>query len=148
MDFKKKEGNNDKDYDYHAKIVIIGNSAVGKTNILLRFVDDNYSIVHTPTIGVDFRSKIVTLPQEKGQKKKKIKLQLWDTAGQERFRTLTETYFKGASGIVIVYAINDRKSFEDILNWVIQLQENGVDKVPKIVVGNKCDLKDERKVSC
>jgi GTPase SAR1 family protein len=89
MDFKKKELNKDKEYDYLAKIVIIGNSAVGKTNLLLRFVEDNYSMVHTPTIGVDFRSKIVTLPQQKGSQKKKLKLQLWDTAGQERFRTLT-----------------------------------------------------------
>lgn len=121
MDFKKKENNKDKVYDYLAKIVIIGNSAVGKTNILLRFVDENYSIVHTPTIGVDFRSKIIALPQQKNSHKNKIKLQLWDTAGQERFRTLNETYFKGASGIIIVYAINDRKSFEDVSSWVNQL---------------------------
>ena len=84
---------------------------------------------------------------EKGGQKKRIKLQLWDTAGQERFRTLTDTYFKGASGIVIAYAINDRKSFDDIVNWAVQLEENGVDKIPKIIVGNKCDLREERKVS-
>lgn len=111
MDFKKKENNKHTNYDFMAKVVIIGNSAVGKTNILLSFVEEHYSIVHTPTIGVDFRSKIITVPLQKSNQKKKIKLQLWDTAGQERFRTLTETYFKGASGIVIVYAINDRKSF-------------------------------------
>ena len=78
--------------------------------------------------------------------KKKIKLQLWDT-GQERFRTLTDTYFRGASGIIIVYSINDRRSFEDISNWMIQLDQNGASKLPKVIVGNKCDLRDDRKVS-
>ncbi len=86
---KSLKDSKSKEYDYLGKIVVIGNSAVGKTNILLRFVDANYSIIHTPTIGVDFRSKILTVPLQKNGEKKKIKLQLWDTAGQERFRTLT-----------------------------------------------------------
>lgn len=76
-------------------------------------------MTHTPTIGVDFRSKVIEVPL-KGDKRR-IKLQLWDTAGQERFRTLTDTYFKGASGIVIVYAVDDRRSFEDVSNWMVQL---------------------------
>lgn len=87
----------------------------------------------------------VAMPKE--SVKKRLKLQLWDTAGQERFRTLTDTYFKGASGIIIVYAINDRKSFEDVKDWIYQLEENGADKLPKVIVGNKCDLREERKVS-
>jgi small GTP-binding protein len=93
---------------------------VGKTNILLRFIDENYKLAHTPTIGVDFRSKVIDVPL-KNKDRKKIKLQLWDTAGQERFRTLTDTYFKGASGIIIVYAVDDRRSFDDVTSWVIQL---------------------------
>ena len=109
-----------KEYDFLAKIVIIGNSSVGKTNLLLRFVDSNYSASHTPTIGVDFKSKIIEVPMKSS--KRKLKLQLWDTAGQERFRNLTETYFKGASGIVIVYSVNDRKSFEDVKSWIYQLE--------------------------
>jgi small GTP-binding protein len=94
---------------------------VGKTNILLRFIDKNYSMSHTPTIGVDFRSKVIEVPLANRSDKRRIKLQLWDTAGQERFRTLTDTYFKGASGIVIVYAVDDRRSFEDVGNWMVQL---------------------------
>lgn len=77
-----KKGLKKKDYDYLAKIVIIGNSAVGKTNLLLRFVEEKYSLVHTPTIGLDFRSKIITVPLKQKNVKKKLKLQLWDTAGQ------------------------------------------------------------------
>jgi GTPase SAR1 family protein len=76
---------------------------------------------HTPTIGVDFRSKIIEVALANKNDKRRIKLQLWDTAGQERFRTLTDTYFKGASGIVIVYAVDDRRSFEDVGNWMMQL---------------------------
>lgn len=103
-------------------------------------------MAHTPTIGVDFRSKVIEVPL-KNKDRKKIKLQLWDTAGQERFRTLTDTYFKGASGIIIVYAVDDRRSFDDITNWMIQLEQNGANKLPKLIIGNKCDLRDERKVS-
>ena len=83
-------------HDYLAKVVIIGDSAVGKTNLLMRFTSQQYKQSHIPTIGVDFKTKIV---QSDG---KKIKLQLWDTAGQERFRTITETYYNGASGVIVV----------------------------------------------
>ena len=84
-------------HDYLAKVVILGDSAVGKTNLLMRFTTQQYKISHIPTIGVDFKTKIVSV------KDKKIKLQLWDTAGQQRFRTITETYYNGASGIVVVW---------------------------------------------
>jgi small GTP-binding protein len=103
-------------------------------------------MAHTPTIGVDFRSKVIEVPLRNRSDKKRIKLQLWDTAGQERFRTLTDTYFKGASGIVIVYAVDDRRSFEDVSNWMVQLEQNGASRLPKLIVGNKCDLREERKV--
>lgn len=83
-------------HDYLAKVVIIGDSAVGKTNILMRFTSQQYKMSHIPTIGVDFKTKVI---EAEG---KKLKLQLWDTAGQQRFRTITETYYNGASGVVIV----------------------------------------------
>lgn len=101
---------------------------------------------HTPTIGVDFKSKIVDVKATGKNEKQRLKLQLWDTAGQERFRTLTETYYNGASGIIIVYGVDDRKSFTDVKEWVYQLGEHKADQLPKIIVGNKCDLKEERKV--
>jgi small GTP-binding protein len=82
--------------DYIFKFVILGDSAVGKTNILLRFTDADYKPSHIPTIGVDFKIKVVSIDG------KTAKMQLWDTAGQERFKTITETYYKGASGIVLV----------------------------------------------
>ena len=117
----KSTGLKKEEYDYLAKIVIIGNSAVGKSNLLLRFVEEKYVHTHTPTIGLDFRSKIMLVPLRSQGTKKKLKLQLWDTAGQEKFRTLTDTYFKGASGIIICYSINDRRSYEDVTSWVSQL---------------------------
>ena len=89
----------------------------------------------------------MTVPLRSKGTKKKLKLQLWDTAGQEKFRTLTDTYFKGASGIIICYAVNDRRSYEDVASWVHQLEDNGVDNIPKIIVGNKCDLRDQRTVN-
>jgi len=108
-------------YDFLGKVVIIGNSSVGKTNILMRFVDEKYTMNHTPTIGVDFKSKIIDVPVKQNNKSIKLKLQLWDTAGQERFMTLTDTYFKGASGVIVVYSLNDKKSFESIKDWMIQI---------------------------
>lgn len=83
-------------YDFLVKVVIIGDSAVGKTNILLRFVNEEYKMTHITTIGVDFKIKTVNCDGTK------IKMQIWDTAGQERFKTITETYYKGAAGIILV----------------------------------------------
>jgi small GTP-binding protein len=87
------------------KLVIIGDSAVGKTNILLRFVNEEYKQNHITTIGVDFKVKVVPIDGLN------IKMQIWDTAGQERFKTITETYNKGAAGVIFVYSVSDRKSF-------------------------------------
>lgn len=95
-------------YDYLVKVVIIGDSAVGKTNILLRYVNEEYKMTHITTIGVDFKIKTVTIDGVK------IKMQIWDTAGQERFKTITETYYKGAAGVILVYAVNDRKTFNSL----------------------------------
>lgn len=91
------------------KVIVLGNSAVGKTSILNRYTwngQGTYQLSHTPTIGIDFKTKIIELGNVN------MKLQLWDTAGQERFRTLTDNYYCGAAGIVLVYSITDRKSFE------------------------------------
>ena len=90
------------------KVVIIGDTAVGKTNILLRYVNEEYKMTHITTIGVDFKIKTIPIDGIK------IKMQIWDTAGQERFKTITETYYKGAAGVVLVYAVNDRKTFNSL----------------------------------
>ena len=94
-----------------------------------------------PTIGVDFKIRTIDVDG------KTIKLQIWDTAGQERFRTITTSYFRGAQGILLVYDVTDRRSFESIRNWISQIQQHADVHVNKILVGNKCDMLDEKVVS-
>ena len=95
-------------YDYMAKIIIIGDSGVGKTNFITRFCEDNFKDSYVATIGVDFKIKTVEVGG------KRYKLQIWDTAGQERFKNITQTYYKGAAGVVLAFSITDRHSFENI----------------------------------
>ena len=127
-------------YDHLFKLLIIGESGVGKTCLLLRFTDDSFTANHLTTIGIDFKIKIINLEN------KLIKLQIWDTAGQERFRTITKTYYKGAHGIILTYDVTDETSFKNIKNWIKQIEQNAQNNVCKVLVGNKCD-KPDRKVS-
>ena len=127
-------------YDYLYKLLIIGESGVGKTCLLLRFTEDSFTANHLTTIGIDFKIKLINLEN------KLIKLQIWDTAGQERFRTITKTYYKGAHGIILTYDVTDQNSFKNIRNWIKQIEANAQTNVCKVLVGNKCD-KDDRKVS-
>jgi small GTP-binding protein len=127
-------------YDHLFKLLIIGESGVGKTCLLLRFTDDSFTANHLTTIGIDFKIKIINLDD------KQIKLQIWDTAGQERFRTITKTYYKGAHGIILTYDVTDENSFKNIRNWVKQIEQNAQSNVCKVLVGNKCDRED-RKIS-
>ena len=90
----------DQSYDYLIKILVIGDSGVGKTNMLLRFAENNFMTSHLSTIGIDFKIKTIPIG------KHKVRLQIWDTAGQERFKTITQTYYRGAMGIVLTYAVN------------------------------------------
>lgn len=99
-------------------------------------------MTHITTIGVDFKIKTIHIGDVK------IKMQIWDTAGQERFKTITETYYKGAAGVVLVYAVNDRKTFNSLENWIKQINESQPDNISKIIVGNKSDVPDsERQVA-
>jgi small GTP-binding protein len=100
------------DYDFVFKTLLIGNSSVGKSSLLLRFSDNLFQESFYPTIGVDF--KIRTFEHEGSV----VKLQMWDTAGQEKFKTITSAYYKGAQGIILVFDLCDRKSFQDIQNWI------------------------------
>ncbi|GKT16348.1 Ras-related protein ORAB-1 [Aduncisulcus paluster] len=129
-----------KDYDMVFKILLIGESGVGKSCLLLRFADDSYTESYISTIGVDF--KIKTIPIDD----KTAKLQCWDTAGQERFRTITSTYYRGAHGIIIVYDVTDRESFESVRAWLDEIDRYASDSIVKMLVGNKSDLKDRRAV--
>lgn len=128
-------------YDMQIKLLMIGDSGVGKTCLLLRYANDSFSPTFITTIGIDFKIKNVEIDA------KRIKLQIWDTAGQERFRTITTSYFRGAQGILLVYDVTDRRSFESIRNWISQIQQHADVHVNKILVGNKCDMTEGRLVS-
>ena len=129
------------DHDVLFKVLIIGNTCVGKSNILLRFSENFFHESFLPTIGVDFKIKQMNINN------KAVKLHIWDTAGQERFRTITAAYYKGAHGVMLVYDITDRQSFTDIEGWISEAFKHGGQDLIMILVGNKCDKKSGRQVS-
>jgi Ras-related protein Rab-1A len=122
------------DYDYLFKILLIGDSGVGKSCILLRFTDDTYNDSYISTIGVDFKIRTVEIDN------KSVKLQIWDTAGQERFRTITSSYYRGANGILICFDVTDYESFANIKSWLQEIKNYASDHINIIVIGNKCDM--------
>ena len=130
-----------KKYDFLFKLLLIGDSGVGKTCILFRFSDDAFNTTFISTIGIDFKLKTIEL------KGKRIKLQIWDTAGQERFHTITTSYYRGALGIMLVYDITDAKSYNNISKWLRAIQEHANPNVEKIILGNKCDMDEDRVIS-
>jgi len=130
-----------KQYDLLFKLLLIGDSGVGKTCILYRFSDDAFNTTFISTIGIDFKIKTIELHG------KKIKLQIWDTAGQERFHTITTSYYRGAMGIMLVYDITNPKSFDNIAKWLRNIDEHASEDVEKMLLGNKCDMADKRMVS-
>eukprot|EP00300_Choanocystis_sp_HF-7_P002652 c12008_g1_i2.p2 GENE.c12008_g1_i2~~c12008_g1_i2.p2 ORF type:complete len:208 (+),score=62.89 c12008_g1_i2:37-660(+) len=128
------------DYDYLFKLLLIGDSGVGKSCLLLRFADDTYTESYISTIGVDF--KIRTIERDG----KTIKLQIWDTAGQERFRTITSSYYRGAHGIIVVYDVTDQESFNNVKQWLQEIDRYASDGVNKLLIGNKNDLQEKKVV--
>uniref|UniRef100_A0A8L2QAL6 small monomeric GTPase n=1 Tax=Rattus norvegicus TaxID=10116 RepID=A0A8L2QAL6_RAT len=130
-----------KTYDYLFKLLLIGDSGVGKTCVLFRFSEDAFNSTFISTIGIDFKIRTIELDG------KRIKLQIWDTAGQERFRTITTAYYRGAMGIMLVYDITNEKSFDNIRNWIRNIEEHASADVEKMILGNKCDVNDKRQVS-
>ena len=120
---------------------MIGDSGVGKTNLITRFTENYYKESYVATIGVDFKIKTIMVEG------KKIKMQVWDTAGQERFRHITSVYYKGSDGIALAFSLSDAKSFENIEKWMQQIEEHAPKNVAKILVGTKNDLVDDRVVS-
>uniref|UniRef100_A0AAY4ASH7 Ras-related protein Rab-13 n=1 Tax=Denticeps clupeoides TaxID=299321 RepID=A0AAY4ASH7_9TELE len=129
-----------KKYDFLFKLLLIGDSGVGKTCLIIRFAEDNFNSTYISTIGIDFKVKTIDVDG------KKVKLQIWDTAGQERFKTITTAYYRGAMGIILVYDITDEKSFENIQNWMKSIKENASAGVSRMLLGNKCDIETKRKV--
>jgi len=124
----------DTEYDYLFKLLLIGDSGVGKSSLLLRFSDDTWTEKYISTIGVDFKIKTIHIDG------KLVKLQIWDTAGQERFRTITSSYYRGAHGIIIVYDVTDQISFTNIKNWFGEIERYAGNTVQKLLVGNKIDI--------
>ncbi len=123
------------------KILLIGNSGSGKSCLLLRFSDNKFNTSFHTTIGVDFKVKFI---EADGQV---LKLVLWDTAGQQRFKTLTSSYYRGADGIIIVYDITDRQSFDNVIMWYDEMNKSINKRVSTMLIGNKCDLTEKRAVS-
>lgn len=129
------------DYDYLFKILLIGDSGCGKSSILSRFCDDKFDYHFMSTIGVDFKIKNLTINDTN------IKLQIWDTAGQERFRTITGSYYRSAIGIIIVFDLTDRKSFDNVKYWLQEVDKYAPLDVKKLLIGNKSDLIEERQIT-
>jgi len=128
-------------YDYLFKFLIVGDTNTGKSCLLQRFADDSYTTDFISTIGVDFKVKTIEIGG------KIIKTQCWDTAGQERFRSITNSYYRGAHGIIIVYDITNKQSFFNIEKWMRDIKVFGSDNAIKMIIGTKSDLSKERKVS-
>ncbi|SCU98003.1 LAMI_0F12508g1_1 [Lachancea mirantina] len=125
---------NGKNYDSIMKILLVGDSGVGKSCLLVRFVEDKFSPSFITTIGIDFKIKTVDING------KKVKLQLWDTAGQERFRTITTAYYRGAMGIILVYDVTDERTFANIKQWFSTVNQHANDEAQLLLVGNKSDM--------
>jgi len=116
------------------KLLLIGDSGVGKSNLLLRYTDDPFSESHIATIGVDFKIRTVELNGHR------IKLQIWDTAGQERFRTIASSYYRNAHGFLVVYDVTNTESFTNVAMWMDEISRYCLQPVSKVLVGNKSDL--------
>ncbi|SCV67133.1 BQ2448_5779 [Microbotryum intermedium] len=116
------------------ELLLIGDSGVGKSCLLLRFADDTYTESYISTIGVDFKIRTIELEG------KTVKLQIWDTAGQERFRTITSSYYRGAHGIIVVYDVTDNDTFSNVKQWLQEIDRYACEGVNKLLVGNKSDL--------
>ncbi|XP_068753397.1 ras-related protein Rab-8A-like [Montipora capricornis] len=130
-----------KKYDYLFRILLVGDSGVGKTCILIRFVENTFSQSYLSTIGIDFKLRTVNIDG------KRIKLQIWDTAGQERFYSITGACYRRAMGIMLVYDVTNEASFKSVTKWMSKIAENANRNVDKILVASKCDLEEKRKIT-
>ncbi|KAF8301913.1 putative Ras-related protein RAB2B [Trypanosoma cruzi] len=128
-------------HHYVFKYIIIGDSGVGKSCLLLQFTDKRFEPLHDLTIGVEFGARVVTIQQ------KNVKLQIWDTAGQESFRSITRSYYRGACGALLVYDVTRRETFTHLQTWLEDAKANANTAIVIMLIGNKCDLEAKRQVS-
>ena len=127
-------------YDKKIKIMIVGETLVGKTSLIRRYTKNKFGRDYLATIGIDFQYKFLDINN------KKIKVELWDTAGQERFKSIAKNYFQSSDGLLIVYDITDKKTFEKLDDWFEQIKENAPENSKLVLVGNKSDLGGKREI--
>lgn len=135
-----QEADSELDSEYAFKLIIIGNSSVGKSKIVTRFCENKYTEESKATVGTEFYSKSFQINN------KIVKTNFWDTAGQEKFSAMTKAYYRNSHGAIIVYDITNKKSFEDVDNWIKQAKTYGGKNCALLLIGNKCDLQDKRAV--
>ncbi|XP_040564673.1 ras-related protein Rab-11B [Lepeophtheirus salmonis] len=133
-------GNRDEEYDYLFKVVLIGDSGVGKSNLLSRFTRNEFNLESKSTIGVEFATRSIQVDG------KTVKAQIWDTAGQERYRAITSAYYRGAVGALLVYDIAKHLTYENVDRWLRELRDHADSNIVIMLVGNKCDLRHLRAV--
>ena len=125
------------------KLIIIGDSNVGKSCLLQRFCDDEFTPSFIATVGMDHRSRSISLPT-----RDTVKLQIWDTAGQEQYKAMTSNFYRSSMGVAVVYDVTWRRSFMNVPNWMKNLEEHASDGIVKYLVGNKSDLSESRVRIC
>ena len=135
-----KKISNHETYDYMFKVLLLGDAGVGKTSLMWRFSDDVFNHTYISTIGIDFKLRTIDVEGNK------VRLQVWDTAGQERFHAISVSYYRTAAGIMLVYDITRRGSFENIAKWLRKIDEHAKEDVIKLLIGNKCDMHQHRAV--
>ena len=140
MEHDEEENSIEEEFDEKIKLMVLGDSSVGKSSILTKYCKNEFMSKYITTIGIDFQIKYLNINN------KRIKLQIWDTAGQERYRVVTKNYFNTSNGFVIIYDITSRESFNNINNWMEQIESMVGDRVKCMIFGNKNDLVSERKV--
>ena len=128
-------------FDYILKLLIVGDSTVGKTNFIMRFINDKFNESYMTTSGIDLKTKDIEI------KNKNIRIQIWDTAGQEKYRAITRNLFLKVLGVLIIYDITNEKSYNNLKTWVQLIREDCGSHMQIIIVGNKCDLDSERKIN-
>nr|XP_043638198.1 ras-related protein RABA4d [Erigeron canadensis] len=139
-DGKSQYGDFNSKIDYVFKVVLIGDSAVGKSQLLARFAKNEFSVDSKATIGVEFQTKTLVIDQ------KMVKAQIWDTAGQERYRAVTSAYYRGAVGAMLVYDMTKRQTFDHMTRWLEELRGHADKNIVIMLIGNKCDLASLRAV--
>ena len=127
------EEGDSRDFDFLIKLLLIGDSGVGKSCLLIRFADDSFNTSFITTIGIDFKVRTVSLDG------RRVKLQIWDTAGKERFKTITTANYRGAMGILLVYDVTQERTFGSIDNWLKAIEQHASASVNKLLIGNKAD---------